>query len=130
MSFLVKCRPFYRINFDGWCSEILFPAQQNSWFLANQHSTLQWVLAPSSVGSIWRRECPDISGDVFFGRMPAIALSNSRSPLSLAFQQPPGSTKVRWKSSPKVTTTTNSIGQNTAKTSVIQIIHEHHWTIV
>jgi hypothetical protein len=85
MYVLVECRPFYRINFDGSSSEISVTAQRNRRLLANQQSKLEYVLIPSSVESIWRRLKPDISGDVFFGRIPAIALSNSRSSLSLGF---------------------------------------------
>jgi hypothetical protein len=44
----------------------LYVAQQNRRFLANQQSKLESVFAPSSVRSIWRRESPDISVDVFF----------------------------------------------------------------
>jgi hypothetical protein len=68
MYFLVECRPFYWINLMVDCQK--YPFKPNE--IVGSLPTSSQHLSQFSVGSIWRRECPDISGDVFFGRLPAI----------------------------------------------------------
>jgi hypothetical protein len=72
MYFLVECRPFYWINLMVDCQKYPFKPNEIVGSLPTSSRHLSQFLCPSSVGSTWRRECPDILRDVFFGRMPAI----------------------------------------------------------